>query len=40
MTMSRPWPSWWTDFTSKYAATDEKHDAAEFEKRVPAERSA
>ncbi len=23
------------DFTSKYAATDEKHDAAEFEKRVP-----
>jgi prolyl-tRNA synthetase len=26
------------DFTSKYAATDEKHDVAEFEKRVPAER--
>ena len=24
-----------TDFTSKYAATDEKHDAAEFDKRVP-----
>ena len=24
-----------SDFTSKYAATDEKHDAAEFEKRVP-----
>jgi prolyl-tRNA synthetase len=24
-----------TDYTSKYAATDEKHDAAEFEKRVP-----
>jgi prolyl-tRNA synthetase len=23
------------DFTSKYAATDEKHDVAEFEKRVP-----
>jgi prolyl-tRNA synthetase len=23
------------DFTSKYAATDEKHDAGEFEKRVP-----
>src|SRR5215213_2745476 len=23
-------------FTSKYAATDEKHDAAEFERRVPA----
>ena len=23
------------DFTSKYAATDEKHDAAEFDKRVP-----
>jgi prolyl-tRNA synthetase len=24
-----------SEFTSKYAATDEKHDAAEFEKRVP-----
>ncbi len=24
-----------TDYTSKYAATDEKHDQAEFEKRVP-----
>ena len=27
-----------TDFTGKYAATDDKHDAAEFERRVPAER--
>jgi len=26
------------DFTSKYAATDEKHDQTEFEKRVPAEK--
>ena len=26
------------DFTSKYAATEEKHDAAEFNKRVPAEK--
>ena len=24
-----------TDFTSKYAATDEKHDVAEYDKRVP-----
>ncbi len=27
-----------SDFTSKYAATDEKHDAAEFEKRVAVEK--
>ena len=40
MTMSMPWPRWSTDFTSKYAATDEKHDQAEFEKRVPAEQAA
>jgi prolyl-tRNA synthetase len=26
------------DFTAKYAATDDKHEPAEFEKRVPAER--
>jgi prolyl-tRNA synthetase len=26
------------DFTAKYAATDEKHDQTEFERRVPAER--
>jgi prolyl-tRNA synthetase len=26
------------DFTAKYAATDEKHDQAEFEKRVPADK--
>ena len=26
------------DFTSKYAATEEKHDQAEFEKRIPFER--
>jgi prolyl-tRNA synthetase len=26
------------DFTSKYAATDEKHDQSEFEKRVPADK--
>ena len=26
------------DFTSKYAATDEKHDQAEFEKRVPSDK--
>jgi prolyl-tRNA synthetase len=27
-----------SDYTSKYAATDEKHDQAEFENRVPAEK--
>lgn len=27
-----------SDFTSKYAATEEKHDAAEFEGKVPADR--
>ena len=35
MTMSQPLPSVVDDFTSKYAATDDKHDAAEFEQRVP-----